>query len=233
MKMYWQPGRKGLQGSINFQWANHIILCIIEVLKHAKKKKQKSQLPSPPCVRPHITQSQTAASNSVKTTEREGSPTMESMRQALQAQTAPSGQVVKTIRVFLLLILTNSVGIILLFWQSTVYLSSVQCIRQPTSHLLNLLLMRTHLTPLEIVLVCWHWHWCTMQRQNQSTGHSNKLFLAMSITQLFGALPQSLSSNAFIHQHQLVLRCFMINTLSLKNLWLSSTVFAGHLPWWG
>ena len=40
----------------------------------------------------------------VKTTQRrKGSPTIESMRQALQAQTALSGQVVKTIRVYLLL----------------------------------------------------------------------------------------------------------------------------------
>jgi hypothetical protein len=41
---------------------------------------------------------------------REGSksPTIESMRQALQAQTAPSGQVVKTIRVFFLLKSKNS-----------------------------------------------------------------------------------------------------------------------------
>lgn len=53
------------------------------------------------------------ASNSVKNTERElrreGSPTMEHMRQAFQAQTALSGQVVKTIRESLLLISTNFV----------------------------------------------------------------------------------------------------------------------------
>lgn len=55
---------------------------------------------------------------SIKNTEREGSPTRESVRQALQAQTAPSGQLVKTIRASLLLISTNSVLLILLLFYS-------------------------------------------------------------------------------------------------------------------
>jgi hypothetical protein len=50
----------------------------------------------------------------VKNTEREDSLTKENMRQALQAQTAPSGQVVKTIRVFLLL-KSKKIVIIILF----------------------------------------------------------------------------------------------------------------------
>ena len=78
-----------------------IILLIITEKEHW----QKSELPSPPRVRPRITVAQSKSAKSVKDTEREGaqSPTMESMRQALQAQTAPSGQVVKTIRLYFLL----------------------------------------------------------------------------------------------------------------------------------
>jgi hypothetical protein len=48
---------------------------------------------SPPRVRPRLTDVQSQYIGN-----REGSPTKERMRQALQAQTAPSGQVVKTIR---------------------------------------------------------------------------------------------------------------------------------------
>ena len=58
---------------------------------------QKSELPSPPRVRPRITGTRP---HTVQNPERGGSPTMESMRQALQAQTPPSGQVLKTIRRF-------------------------------------------------------------------------------------------------------------------------------------
>ena len=76
----------------------------------------------------------TAASKSVKTTEQDGSQTMESMRQALRAQTAPSGQVVKTICVSLLwLILTNYIVILISLFFSIVNSIAIKCIVYPTS----------------------------------------------------------------------------------------------------
>ena len=73
----------------------------------------------------------TAQSQTVtgKNTEREGSPTIKNMRQALQAQTAPSGNMAKTICVFLLLKSKKFVVIIL-----TVNSIHIKCAVYPTAY---------------------------------------------------------------------------------------------------
>ena len=93
--------------------------------------KQKTELPSqsPPCIRPRITGTW---SQTVKNPEREVSPTKENMRQALQAQTAPSGQVLKTIRVFLFLLLISKNSVVIML---TVNSTQIKCIVYPTAYI--------------------------------------------------------------------------------------------------
>jgi hypothetical protein len=69
----------------------------------------------------------------VRNAEREGSPTVESMRQALQAQTAPSAQAVKTICVFLLL--KSKKSVVIIYFILTVNSVHIKCAAYPTANI--------------------------------------------------------------------------------------------------
>jgi hypothetical protein len=88
-----------------------------------------TELPSPPRrIRPRIT----GGTQTVKNFEQEGSLTIETMRQALQAQKPPSGQVLKTIRVFLLLISKIFTVMITIL---TVNSTRIKCTVYPTAYI--------------------------------------------------------------------------------------------------
>jgi hypothetical protein len=111
--------------------------------------KQKTELPShsPPRIRPRITG---ARSQTVANPEREISPTKENMRQALQAQTAPSGQVLKTIRLFLFLLLISKKFIVIML---TVNSTHIRCIIYPTAYITFLELV-ANARPFDAVRDC-------------------------------------------------------------------------------
>ena len=103
-------------------------------------------------VTPCITSTAQSQTVTGKNTEREGLPTIKNMRQALQAQIAPSGNMANTIHVFLLLKSKKFVVIIL-----TVNSIHIKCAVYPTAYVTFSELI-TRLMQLEIALVLWHSH---------------------------------------------------------------------------